>query len=156
MEGDAQAVEHDYDDLLNGTISAPKDVKTNPTEEEKRLIKMNKKAYGQMIMGLKGVPFGIVKASKSNEHPKGDAKLAWDALLFKYESQEADMEVDLEVMLHNCKMASPTEDPDRWFQQLFHLRRQLEDMGRKKEDYTIIAIILTHLPDDYQTVKTTN
>ena len=107
-----------------------------------------------MILGLKHVPFGIVKGAKTDAHPKGDARQAWVALMAKYESQEADMEVDLEMMFHQCKMTSGSEDPYLWFQRLLHLRRRLEDMGRTKEDGTVIAVLLAQFPDEYMNVRT--
>ena len=151
----AKAVEAGYDEILDGDVTAPADNTPNPSPEERLLIRLNKRAYSQMIIGLSDTPFGIVKDAKTEAHPKGDARQTWMALMTKYESQEADMGIDLEVMLHDCKPNSGDEDLEKWFQRLHHLRRRLDNMGHAKQDSTIIAVILAHLPDEYATIRST-
>ena len=104
-------------------------------------------AYGQLSLSCTGVAHGIVRDSKTKDNPKGNAFIAWELLNKKYQSKEADMEVDLETMFNTCAPKDGTEDPDKWFQRLNHLRCRLEEIGKEKDDNSVISVILTHLPE---------
>ena len=62
------------------------------------------------------------------------------------------MEVDLETMFNTCASEDGTEDPDKCFQRLNHLRCRLEEIGKEKDDNSVISVILTHLPEEYASV----
>ena len=64
------------------------------------------------------------------------------------------MEVNLEAMFNQCQPRDGTEDPEKWFQRLNHLRRQLEQIGKTKDNASVIAVILMHLPEEYSAIKT--
>jgi len=151
----AKCVILEVDEVLDGTISIPSDNTPHDElgDEEKLAKRKNRVAYGQLSLSCIGVAHGIIRDAKTKENPKGDAKLAWDLLNKKYQSKEADMEVNLETMFNTCAPKDGTEDPDKWFQRLNHLRRRLDEIGKTKDDNSVISVILSHLPDEYASVR---
>ena len=88
--------------------------------------------------------------------PKGlakpNGKIAWEALIAKYENSSQQRRRILIRQLDNLKM-SPRQDPDEFLTKMSELRDQLVYMGEPISDDRLTDIVVEGLTDDYDRVK---
>ena len=125
--------------------------------DEKKAIEVwdkNEQAYSYLLLSVTGVPFNLVEGSKTEKSPEGDAKLAWDNLLKKYEPKEITALVDEETEFADCQMNSCEDDPDTCMMQFDRHRRRLKKLGTAYDNIKMISHILGRLPEQYSELVT--
>ena len=150
----SKAVLCGYVEIIDGEITAPDDTVTTPNDNQKKVRRLNQLAYHSLVVSCSGIALRIVRDARTTDTRKGDAKRAWDALKAKYAGTTTNVAIDLEKIFHECCLKNEDEDPDVWLQRLHHLRGRLRAMEIDKTDATIIAVIMSGVPDAYDMVKT--
>ena len=147
----------DYDEILEGDTVVP-DVKPRDDAHKdelavySKLLERNKHAFNQLILCMQDeVCYGIVLNSKPDHLPKGDARMAWLALLEKFEPNDGAAMVELKQKFNTSKLENTTDDPEIWINQLEQIRRRLKGLGHAITDLDLALHLLTNLPETYET-----
>jgi gag-polypeptide of LTR copia-type/Zinc knuckle len=69
----------------------------------------------------------------------------------KFEPKTKASLIQLKKQLLDCKLTSPSQDPDEWIQTLEGLQRKLLTLGHEVSDMDIVIHILQNLPKEYDT-----
>ncbi|CAN0075050.1 unnamed protein product, partial [Sphacelaria rigidula] len=81
-----------------------------------------------------------------------DGKIAWEALVGKYDNSSKQRRRITMRQLDNIKM-SPGQDPDVFLTKIYYLRDQLVYMGEPISDYRLTDIVVEGLTDEYDRIK---
>ena len=153
----ARAERSGYQGLLDGSgTEIPKSTKESYTDEEKKVMQLNSKAYGDLIscMDVKKdggkVAFHLIKSTKTKDYEKGNASLAWKKLINKYEPKSAPSLTKIHKEFYAAKLKDKS-DPDVWITHLEELRIQMEGMGSTMDDRQFLLHALNNLGRDYDT-----
>ncbi len=149
----ARANLYGYKDVLLGNMKVPREEKVSLIENEAMARECNLCAYSNLILSCKGVPFSIVDGAKTEALPNGDARTAWIALKERYQVENATSKVELKRQFNELVMKDG-QDPDDWFMEMDHLRKQLQAMGSKVQDEDYVAHVLTNLTAEYSELVT--
>ena len=160
---EAAAVTYGYDGILEGTDAVPKksevnafDPETKDTSEmrKKQLYKLNSLAIVHLIesMNSKTVEgnfaINVLKATRSDDYPTGNAFLALKKFNETYEGKFTDL-VSLDDAFFSRKQRR-MEDPNSFITELDILRNQRERSGHTRmSDKVFLAHILESLHSDY-------
>jgi len=146
----------DYKGILAGTETPPADSENlDLTKDEdkikNRLRKANIRAYSDLLNSMEKMEiFGIVDSARSTELPEGDSRMAWKALVAKFEPKTAAEKVRMNREFTMCKMKGGNSDPDIWLTELERKRQRLRILGVTKTDDDIINHVLCNLPKEYE------
>ena len=75
--------------VLDGDEKVPKDEEIIDAKDLAKLEmkRINKMIFADLLLScMDEISFGCIAAAKTNDHPKGNAKLAWKNLKERYES----------------------------------------------------------------------
>ena len=155
----AKAARKGYKAVLLGEIPVhKKDEMIDETEDgkkKKRAKEMNEIAYTELILSMDPkksagkVAFKLVKGTKTEEFPDGNAKIAWERLIKKYRPSSAPTMVNLEKTFRQSKLGKG-QDPDNWITYLEDIRTRLESMGSIITENQLLIHILNNLTSDYE------
>jgi hypothetical protein len=84
--------------------------------------------------------------------PDGDAKLAWDNLIAKFEPRIKSSLIQLKKQFLENKLRDSNQDPDQWIQSLEGMQRKLQILGHKIPEMDMIIHILHNLTKEYDTI----
>ena len=144
-----------HKDVVKGEVTIPKatDDPTKLTSEQKKILKKNEEAHGDLILSMNTsaaggrVAFNIVKSSKTDEYPDGNAAVAMAHLKRKYEPTTAPAMLKMSQTCQNASLKRG-KDPDNFITYMEDLRTRLETMGWKVDDTQFMVKILNSLPDE--------
>jgi hypothetical protein len=118
-----------------------------------KVRKRNDTAFARIAMAVEEVVSGeLVKRSKSDVYPDGDAAKAWKALQDRYDPRNAVDQQILLTELFGSKLDDRTKGPELWIVDLQRMQTNLNDMGATISDNMLIAHILNELPSEYEHV----
>lgn len=136
---------YDYDGFIEGDIKIPD---TGDTDEKKKIISSNKKAYAHLLDSMKmRVCVNIIRKAK------GDSCQAWLGLQDKFTISTGSDITSLANEIASCKLENDS-DPEEWIMNLEVLK---EHMGEADKDYAptqkaFIVQILNNLGPMYETI----
>ena len=117
------------------------------SKENEVFIQKNDVPYAEILIACEcAICFGIINSSRSEQLPDGDAKLAWDNLVSKFEPRTKASLIQLKRKFVDKKMVSSTQDPDQWIQCLEGMQRKLQLMGHEVSEMDLVIHILQNLP----------
>jgi len=135
-----------YRDVIIGTEIVAKGSKGR----EEYVVK-NDVAFAELLISCDSdAVFGIVQTSRSEEHPEGDAHLAWTRLTNKFEPKTKANLIKIKREFTECRLWNCETDPDDWIKDLINLRRKLEILGNSMSELDLIIHILHNLPPEYE------
>jgi hypothetical protein len=103
-------------------------------------------AYAEILIACKcDICFGVINSSRSEILLDGDAKLAWDNLITKFEPRTKSSLIQLKKQFLENKLKDSTQDPDQWIQSLEGIQRKLQILGHKISEMDMIIHILQNL-----------
>ena len=153
----ARGMAKGYYEVVAGEVTIPtaSEDPTKLTSEQKKILKKNIEAYGDLVLSMNTstaggrVAFNIIKSSKTDEYPKGNAAVAMAHLKRKYEPTTAPAMLKMSQTYQNATLKKG-KDPDNFITYMEDLRTRLEPMGWKVDDTQFLVKILNSLPDDYE------
>ena len=155
----AVAEDRGYEMILDGTeVAPPDDVDIEDVDDEEqradmqRLRKANKQAYRDLILATTSTSLMLVTEAKTQQHPGGDARLAWQNLKRKWEPTELEDKADLMNDFLENKLQDPQSDPVDWITDLQRMRRDLRRVNYEITDESLIMHIMLSLPAEYDDV----
>ena len=96
------------------------------------------------------VAFEAVNESKTVDNPDGDARMAYETLVQKYEARTAPNYLKLNAEFTNSKLESDEDEPDKWITHLQSLRSRMNEVvivGKSdKTEMDMILHILSAVP----------
>ena len=124
----------------------------NLIDKDKKPI-MNDNAYSDLLLAMNcEVAFGYVDEAVSEEFPEGDAALAWQNLLKKFQPNTTGSRVYYKNEFNNSKLGSEKDDPDEWIAGLEKIRKLVESTGSEISDEDFIIHVLNNLPKCYESL----
>ena len=123
---------------------------------QKTDVAMNEKAWNYLILSCTDKAFQIVvlggdissKATRKREN----AYEAWQALMKKYAPTTNDAYIRLYEEFVSLTMTKK-EDPEEFVNKLIVLNNKLRVFGKGKENEEMVAIILSKIPEMYDTIR---
>jgi hypothetical protein len=153
----ARAERNGYQELLDTPgIDIPISTKEDLTDDEKKVLKLNSKAYGDLVSSIDmtksggSVAFHMIKSTKVKGFEKGNAKLAWQKMVNKYEPKTAPTLSKINKEFYGAKLKDKS-DPNVWITQLEELRTQMETMNSTMDDRQFLLHILNNIGKEYET-----
>ena len=139
-----------FEDLTTEIPTKAEASASDATAKVKEMFKSNLEAYDQLVIACEGTPLGLVKRAA------GDAREAFKNLDMKYAKNSEEDLAEVLTAFSRCKLASKTDDPDKWFMQLDKLNDRLRSIGSQyvKASFELKAHYLGNLPDGYEDVLT--
>lgn len=111
----------------------------------------NDTAITDLILSMKGPPFGIVEGAKNEDFPNRSAALAWATS----ERKHGPTKIQLKGLFQNCKtMQEATEDPDLWYLRMDHINTRLKSMNAGVSEDNYVAHLINELPKVYSEMRT--
>ena len=123
--------------------------------EDELIMEMNMKAYNDLLLSMDDSQhdgrktFNIVRACKTSDYPRVNAKLAWDKLKEKYEPTNMSSVVAVKQEF-NARTLKNKEDPTEWLLELGELRDRLADMNNHMSDKDFMIHVIGNLPKEYR------
>ena len=146
----SQAESRGYREVLEGTVKVPADTEALTDDEKVKIRKANKAAYNALILACDDeVSFNIVDTSLTEDLPKGDAGVAWEALKNKFEPEDGASMIELKREFSGSTLKSGEDDPEEWLTSLDQLRARLTKMQAKMSDDDFMLHVLSNLPEEY-------
>ena len=130
------------------------------SDEETKLLENNSSAYDELLLSITGktkagkVAFRLVKTSKNEDYPDGNAAMAWQRLEEKYASKTTASLIGLTGKFYKSRLKNKKDDPDDWITDLEDIRARIATLGGKISDNDMIIKILNGLPKAYTMVVT--
>ena len=90
----AIANERGYDEILEGTVSVPRDTDVSGGEESARVKAANKRGYRDLILATKDTLLTMVANAKTDALPKGDICMAWKKLGKRWDPKSREDKID--------------------------------------------------------------
>ena len=147
---------YEADDIdIPATYKEDGKTKCTLTEDQKELVELNKKAFGDLIISIDcttaagKVAFSMIKNTKTKEYPTGDITIAWLRLKKKYEPSTAPQLMRLTREFYH-KFLKPDQDPDVFITEMEALQIQMQDLGHHMPDKNLIMQVLNNLTRDYE------
>ena len=150
-----KAVTSKDDAELEDEANDSADVKKNK-KKLREMKEMNELAYDDLIMSMDGtksggkVAFNIIKNTKTEEYPDGNASIAWQKLKKKYAPMSAPNLLKVYREFYGAKYKKHW-DLEVFITNMEDLRSKMENMGHKMEDKQFMIHILNVLPKAYKT-----
>jgi gag-polypeptide of LTR copia-type len=148
------------DNLYTTTVNSDGDEVLKPVFKDKDIknwLEWNIQAYSDLVMCMDTstptgrVAFDIVRSSKTEEYPFGNARVAMHRLKAKY---TATTSFALSTIYRKYAVAKlrQGQDPDTYITYLQDLRSQMADLDHKYSDHQFMMHVLSGLGDDYEYV----
>ena len=145
-----------YYDLLKGAdVTVPVTDKDKPSDEDKKLMKLNSIAYGDMICAVNmskeagKVAFSIIQSTKDDDYKHGNARADFEKLEKKYDPKTNPTLSRIHEEFYSTQMKKG-QDPDVWITHLEDLRAQMATMGSKIETKQFLLLILNRTSREYR------
>ena len=114
-----------------------------------KLYKANQKAYRKLILACHGdIAFRLIEKSVTKDLPDGDAKLAWNSLKRRFDSQTSSNKLKLKKKFTNSSLTNWKKDPADWITELEKMRTQFDRMGHVISDKDFMIHMLANLPEE--------
>jgi hypothetical protein len=137
-----------YRNLIIGVEIPP----NKGSKDYENYVLKNDVAYAEILIACEcEICFGIINSSRSETLPDGDAKLAWDNLIAKFEPRTKSSLIQLKKQFLDNKLRDLNQDPDQWIQSLESMQRKLQILGHKISEMDMIIHILQNLTKEYDT-----
>ena len=157
---EARAMTKKFGDILDGTKVLRRkteiDAENNANMVEDVLImEMNMKAYNDLLLSMDDSQrdgrkaFNIVKACKTSDYLRSNAKMAWAKLKEKYEPTNMSSVVAIKQEF-NARTLKDKEDPTEWLLELGELQDRLADMNNHMTDQHFMIHVIGNLPKEYR------
>jgi gag-polypeptide of LTR copia-type len=156
-----------YRDLLSGEKSSVVPKKSDvddadPDDDEGKEVLANKRlnisVYSDLVLSMDSstaygrVAFNIVRATRTQEYPDGNAHMAWVNLKKKY-TPTTTYALSTLHKKYNMAVLKKGYDPDVFMTYLHDIRIQMADMGHTITDDQFMLHILSNLNGDYEMVQ---
>jgi hypothetical protein len=154
----ARAQMRGYKNILLGKVDVPPhdEVFTGTAAEKatkEALRAGNDKAYNDLLLACESdICFNLVDEAQTSDLPEGDARLAWNNLVNKYEPKSSMAKVYLKKEFAKCNLGDSSKDPNDWITELEVLRQRLKCQGEEINNEDFIIHILNNLTSDYNTL----
>ncbi len=149
-----------YLGILTGEELAPGEsvvVADNDTEN-KRLRKANISAYNALLHAMMSdTAYDRVENARDSDFPNGNAKVAWDKLVKKYQPDSLTEAASLEKKFEKLTLSNPKKDPEDFVEALLTLRNQLKKVSDGKieiDDDKVMRHVMNNLPEAYDITVT--
>jgi hypothetical protein len=137
-----------YRNILLGVEIPP----NKGSKDFENYVLRNDIAYAEILIACEcDVCFGIINSSISEILPDGDAKLAWDNLIAKFEPRTKSSLIQLKKQFLENKLRDSNQYPDQWIQILEGIQKKLQILGHKISEMDMIIHILQNLTKEYDT-----
>ena len=90
----AIAAERGYDEILEGTVSVPRDTDVSGREEGAQVKAAKKGGYRDLILATKDTLLTMVANAKTDVLPKGDLCIAWKKLEKRWDPKSMEDKID--------------------------------------------------------------
>jgi len=130
---------------------------SDPDKKEKLANReLNENAYADLILSIDATKatgrsvFNLIKNTKSDDYPDGNAGNAWTALEKKFEPKTAPSQAKLHRLFYKDEMKKDL-DPINFITYLEDIRSRLADAGIKMDDEHFILQVLNTVTKGYAT-----
>ena len=130
---------------------------SDPDKKEKLANReLNENAYADLILSIDATKatgrsvFNLIKNTKSDDYPDGNAGNAWTALEKKFEPKTAPSQAKLHRLFYKAEMKKDV-DPINFITYLEDIRSRLADTGIKMDDEHFILQVLNTVTKGYAT-----
>ena len=155
----AKAKKKGYKDILLGKVEVlPENSPTlanDPDRQEKlKIIKLNEEAYADLILSIDcsksqgRVIFNLIKNSKNEEYPDGNARESWKNLERKFNPTTSTSKTKLHKEFYKAQLRKGA-DPINFITYMEDLRTRLKDAGEDMSETHFVTQILNGLTAGY-------
>ena len=112
-------------------VDIPTEDKSYNDEDKMNIYEGNSKAWDLLIMSLTYIPSRLARQCDEN------SRVSWKALIEKYEVSDEKQESLNEVTnrWNKLRINDTSQDPDIWFNGLYHLNLKFNKIKTKYEKY---------------------
>jgi len=157
----AKAKKKGYKKILQKKVEVIKETETIPDSDPDKNEKLanrelNENAYADLILSIDATKptgrtvFNLIRNTKSDDYPDGNAANAWTALEKKFEPKTAPSKAKLHRLFYKAEMKKDV-DPINFITYLEDIRSRLADAGIKMDDEHFILQVLNTVTTGYAT-----